>query len=101
MSARQLAVLVGILACMVIASSAQTKILIPMDLDQPDHLKAYGIAYWSLKNGVEVDWLLNYRGGSFMIDYTDLLASECRIRGVGFAPLDASSASGPYAKVQR
>mgnify|MGYP006452087053 FL=1 len=42
-------------------------LLIPMDESQSDHLKAYGIAFWSLENEVTVDWLLNYRGGSFMI----------------------------------
>ncbi|MDP6528632.1 MAG: asparagine synthetase B [Gemmatimonadota bacterium] len=44
------------------------KVLIPMDLSQRDHLKAYGIAYWALTQGVEVDWVLNYRGGSFLTD---------------------------------
>ena len=42
------------------------KILIPMDQDQSDHLKAYGIAFWSLENGDPLNWLLNYRGGSFL-----------------------------------
>jgi hypothetical protein len=44
------------------------KLLIPMDLSQSDHLKAYGIAYDALKRGMQVEWLLNYRGGSFMMD---------------------------------
>ena len=44
-------------------------ILIPMDEKQANHLKAYGIAYWILKSEMEVDWLLNYRGGSFMCQY--------------------------------
>ena len=44
-------------------------IFIPMDNSQSNHLKAYGIAYWALQNEVEIDWLLNYRGGSFMIKY--------------------------------
>jgi hypothetical protein len=44
-------------------------ILIPMDEGQKDHLKSYGIAFWTLKNGEEIDWLLNYRGGSFMMRY--------------------------------
>jgi hypothetical protein len=79
--------------------SAQ-KLLIPMDLDQTDHLKAYGIAFWSLQKGIEMDWLLNYRGGSFMADYTDLLAAECRIRGVQFEQIDASSANSIYNLVQ-
>ncbi len=80
---------------------AQSKVLIPMDLQQTDHLKAYGIAYWVLTKGIEADWLLNYRGGSFMVDYTDLLANECRIRGVAFSALDASAAAQIYAEVQR
>ncbi len=79
---------------------AQPKLLIPMDLDQADHLKAYGITYWGLAKGIEFDWLLNYRGGSFMANYTDILAAECRIRGVGFEKIDASSASSIYTLVQ-
>ncbi len=79
---------------------AQDKLLINMDLDQTDHLKAYGVTFWALKKGMAVDWLLNYRGGSFMADYSDLLASECRIRGVSFDHLDASSAQSIYNLVQ-
>ena len=44
-------------------------ILIPMDRSQKNHLKSYGLAYWVLENGIEVNWLLNYRGGSFMFAY--------------------------------
>ncbi|MFN7261743.1 MAG: asparagine synthetase B, partial [Cyclobacteriaceae bacterium] len=44
-------------------------VFIPMDEKQSNHLKAYGIAYWVLKMDQEVDWLLNYRGGSFMTKY--------------------------------
>ncbi len=59
-------------------------ILIPMDLSQKDHLKAYGIAYWVLKQDIEVDWLLNYRGGSFMFKDAKEIENECTIRGVTF-----------------
>ncbi|MGQ0826812.1 MAG: asparagine synthetase B [Bacteroidota bacterium] len=59
-------------------------ILIPMDNEQKNHLKAYGIAYWVLKHDVEVHWLLNYRGGSFMIKDAKEIESECNIRGVTF-----------------
>jgi hypothetical protein len=82
------------------AVRAQEKILINMDLDQTDHLKAYGVTFWALKKGVEIDWLLNYRGGSFMSDYSDLLASECRIRGVAFERISAASAQSIYSLVQ-
>ena len=49
---------------------AQNKILIYMDLQQTDHLKAYGITYSALADGETADWLLNYRGGSFLLDYS-------------------------------
>jgi hypothetical protein len=55
-----------------------------MDEEQKNHLKAYGITFWTLKNGLEADWLLNYRGGSFLIKYSQSLESECKIRGVSY-----------------
>ncbi|MBI4417571.1 MAG: asparagine synthetase B [Ignavibacteriales bacterium] len=80
---------------------AQSKLLIPMDGAQTDHLKSYGVAFWLLEHGGTVDWLLNYRGGSFMMDYSDVLARECRVRGVAFESIDASAAMRVYADVQR
>jgi len=80
---------------------SQSKLLIAMDLQQTDHLKSYGVAFWILEHNGEVDWLLNYRGGSFMCDYSDVVAKECRIRGVLFEPLSGSEASAIYAEVQR
>lgn len=62
-------------------------ILICMDDDQKNHLKAYGIAYWSIKKQAEVDWLLNYRGGSFLIKYAKVVEDECKIRGVSYEVL--------------
>ncbi len=59
-------------------------VLIPMDDQQSNHLKAYGIAYKVLKDGEDVDWLLNYRGGSFMVKQTQAVETECRVRGVSF-----------------
>lgn len=60
-------------------------ILIPMDVDnQKNHLKAYGITYWTLKKALKVKWLLNYRGGSFLLPDTDAIKNECLIRGVSF-----------------
>ncbi|WP_262918510.1 asparagine synthetase B [Telluribacter sp. SYSU D00476] len=71
-----------------IALSGQTwanRLLIPMDESQKNHLKAYGIAYWILKvYETEMDWLLNYRGGSFMVPYNQKFATEMTIRGVSF-----------------
>lgn len=65
-------------------SGFSSYLLIPMDDDQKNHLKAYGIAYWTLQNGVEVQWLLNYRGGSFLIKHVLDIEQECIIRGVSF-----------------
>lgn len=60
-------------------------ILIPMDeTKQKNHLKAYGIAYWILQNDLEVEWLLNYRGGSFMVKHYQTIEEECIIRGVSY-----------------
>ncbi|MCG9973063.1 asparagine synthetase B [Gramella sp. YB25] len=62
-----------------------SKILIPMDAEsQSNHLKAYGIVYYSLENQLNVNWLLNYRGGSFLISDSERLRKECQIRGVDF-----------------
>ncbi|HNX43282.1 MAG TPA: asparagine synthetase B [Bacteroidales bacterium] len=67
-------------------------LLIPMDQTQKNHLKAYGIAYWVVKNGAEVSWLLNYEGGSFMCKYDKLIENECVIRGVSYQVIaDAQS----------
>ena len=59
-------------------------ILIPMDKVQKNHLKSYGIAFWVLEQDVEVSWLLNYRGGSFMFKHHPLLEGECAVRGVTY-----------------
>ena len=61
-----------------------SQLLIPMDDKQAEHLKAYGIAYWSLEKGVSIEWLLNYRGGSFLCPNIPTLSKECTIRGVIF-----------------
>lgn len=79
---------------------AQSKILIYMDLQQTDHLKAYGITYNALAKGIKADWLLNYRGGSFMIDYNENVENQCRINGVAFNDLTTEQASEIYSTVQ-
>ncbi len=68
-------------------------LLVPMDESQKNHLKAYGIAYWVLQKDVEVSWLLNYRGGSFMFIYEKTLESECNIRGVSYQIIADAQAS--------
>jgi len=60
-------------------------ILLPMDeTTQQNHLKAYGITYWCLSKDYKASWLLNYRGGSFLLPDADEIRKECKIRGVSF-----------------
>ncbi len=80
MSNRLLSLLLLFLSWQSLANS----ILIPMDDTQTNHLKAYGLAYTTLKNETEIDWLLNYRGGSFLVNYSPNLEKECLVRGVSF-----------------
>jgi len=83
-----------------ISISAQSKLLINMDLNQTNHLKAYGVTFNELELGATADWLLNYRGGSFMLDYSDELALKCRLRGVSFESLSNSDVINIYSFVQ-
>lgn len=64
-----------------------------MDESQDNHLKAYGVAYWSLEQGLEVEWLLNYRGGSFMIDHFDGVERICKLRGVSYESIGTVKAN--------
>jgi hypothetical protein len=66
------------------SSSFSAHLLIYMDDSQKNHLKAYGIAYWELQRDSEVEWLLNYRGGSFLFRMSPSLEKECNIRGVSY-----------------
>ncbi|WP_409415698.1 asparagine synthetase B [Flavobacterium sp. PS2] len=66
-------------------------ILLPMDeTTQQNHLKAYGITYWCLNKNYKASWLLNYRGGSFLLPDTEEIRKECKIRGVSFEVLSDS-----------
>ncbi len=71
--------------CVLLAIPARASyMLVPMDDSQKNHLKAYGVAYWILTNEIEVDWLLNYRGGSFLFKHLPAIEKECNIRGVSY-----------------
>ncbi|MEY3437803.1 MAG: hypothetical protein RL265_388 [Bacteroidota bacterium] len=64
-----------------------TQILIPMDDTQSNHLKAYGLAFWSLENNVTLEWLLNYRGGSFLLPHMRAIEEELLVRNVKYEVL--------------
>ena len=76
------------------------KILIPMDHTQSDHLKAYGIAFLNLKKSINVEWLLNYRGGSFLFDDNSDVKTLCTVRGVSFELIDATKLGGILADIE-
>ena len=62
-----------------------------MDFGQTDHLKAYGVAYHALELNVPVEWLLNYRGGSFLFDVNNNLREYAIVRGVAFEIMDSAA----------
>jgi len=70
-----------------------------MDLQQRNHLKAYGLVFWILERGIDVDWLLNYRGGAFAVQAHDLILQEARIRGVSFELVSESDLARIYAQI--
>ncbi len=76
-------------------------ILIPMDNAQRNHLKAYGLAYYALKQNVEVDWLMNYRGGSFLISFTPAIQSECTIRGISFELISSAKTNAILTEIAK
>ena len=78
-----------IIIILFISFSAFAEILIPMDLVQTNHLKAYGIAFAALKEQITVTWLLNYRGGSYLIPDSYAIESLCNIRGVFYEVISA------------
>ena len=73
---------------LVFVQAKASYVLLPMDAEtQQNHLKAYGITYWTLSKELKVKWLLNYRGGSFLLPDTDYIRKECTIRGVSYEVL--------------
>lgn len=76
-----------------------TSILVPMDETQANHLKAYGLAFKVLKDDKAVDWLLNYRGGSFLFEYSESIRNECTVRGVSFEVISAGKVNSILAEI--
>ena len=79
--------------------SVEARLFVPMDLKQTDHLKAYGLAYWTLARGQTMEWLLNYRGGSFMLDDNPDVVREAQIRGVLIQQISESDAEAIYQQI--
>ena len=93
----RLSILLGLILTFRVAEA--NYIFIPMDEKQTNHLKAYGIAYWILKMDDQVDWLLNYRGGSFMCKYHAKIQNELVVRGVGYEIISDAQANSIISEI--
>ncbi len=93
------AALAGALACAALPGLASASLLVPMDLEQSNHLKAYGLAYWSLEQGANVEWLLNYRGGAFLLDDLEILRRRALVLGVKFEDAGPSDVAAIHATI--
>ena len=89
-----------VLLFVIIPSLFANRILIYMDLSQTNHLRAYGVAYWELEQGYNVEWLLNYRGGSFLAPYSSQLEGLCRLRGISYDIVSESDVAGIHNTIQ-
>ena len=89
----------ALLACLPMSASAA--LLVPMDFVQTDHLRAYGLAYWCLERGQSVEWLLNYRGGSFLLNGLPENEREARIKGVLLEEVSGAGLAAIYSEIEQ
>jgi len=92
--------LFAFLLLITVRTSMSQDILVPMDDTQSDHLKAYGLTFWALERQIDVDWLLNYRGGSFLFVREPEIESELRIRGVSYEVISGSRTAAIISEVE-
>ena len=91
--------LIILLLTLVTFYSQASYLLIPMDDLQKNHLKAYGLAYWALKGELEIHWLLNYRGGSFVIPNAKAVSAECVVRGITYETISDAQRNAMFAEI--
>jgi hypothetical protein len=84
-----------------IARSGLSSYLVPMDDSQSDHLKAYGVAFRALERGEQGEWLLNYRGGSFLLPASDAVRRDAAISGVSLDAVDPAQVAELHAGIER
>lgn len=84
-----------------VSAIAQQQIFIPMDASQSNHLKAYGVIFNNLQQGNSAEWLLNYRGGSFMTNYSKELLQTCRLKNVKAEVISGAEAAEIIAQVEK
>ncbi|KAF1080473.1 MAG: hypothetical protein GQF41_3297 [Candidatus Rifleibacterium amylolyticum] len=87
--------------CLICLPVSAQKLLIPMDDEQADHLRAYGVTYWILdKTGTDVEWLLNYRGGAFLAEDLEETRQRARTAGVTIQPIGNGEVNKIYAIIE-
>ena len=92
--------LIVILALTLLGSTSNAgMLLIPMDEAQQNHIKSYGIAYWVLEQKLPIEWLLNYRGGSFLMDNIPSIQKKCTERGVSFQVIAEAQVQAIYQEI--
>jgi hypothetical protein len=92
--------LIVILALTLLGSTSYAgMLLIPMDEAQQNHIKSYGIAYWVLEQKLPIEWLLNYRGGSFLMDNIPSIQKKCTERGVSFQVIADAQVQAIYQEI--
>ena len=92
--------LIVILALTLLGSTSYAgMLLIPMDESQQNHIKSYGIAYWVLEQKLPIEWLLNYRGGSFLMDNIPSIQKKCTERGVSFQVIADAQVDAIYREI--
>lgn len=77
------------------------KLIIPMDQSQNNHLKAYGVVYSVLNKNINVEWLLNYKGGSFLVDSYTFIKDDCKIKGVTYNFISSSQVLEIYSIIDQ
>ena len=87
--------------CFLLSATASfgSFVLIPMDDSQKNHLKAYGLAYWALQGELEIHWLTNYRGGSFLVPNAKPVSNECVIRGISYEVISDAQKNSILAEI--
>jgi len=93
------AAVVSVLALAAALPARAQHLLVPMDDDQQNHLKAYGVTYNAIKDGLKAEWLLNYRGGSFLLPDTPELRRRAALAGVSVEPTDEGALGGIRAQI--
>jgi len=90
---------IAILFLALCPAAASARILVPMDKAQADHLRAYGLMYWALEHGIHGEWLLNYRGGSFLLPDRGEVQGEAAVRGVTTEAVDEAGVAQIMAEI--